>query len=354
MESGKISCPVDGCTSVFTGEHGKAIHVSRSHPSYKKQQLLEAIHRTSDIVGSTPTKDEFHEHTEQTEHSIKTHFGSWNNAIRAAGLEPHRQNPDGKDELLSLIRKLAERVGHTPTYSEFTDADWIPYTAVVVTERFCSWNDALREAGFEPNYDVQGRAKSESYTEEDVINAIDDVAQEVGGVPTTADFTEHAQFSFGVATYKFDSWNDALRAAGYEPTHLWGIHNGHRKYGYNWKTQRESVIDRDGKQCRVCNEHISSLSVGSMHVHHITPARTFGADDDNVDTDYEAMNALDNLISLCASCHSQLEGKFQDASPAEFAEKGRAELGYDNVGDEPATAHGDTVVVEEVTTLDRF
>lgn len=50
-------------------------------------------------------------------------------------------------------------------------------------------------------------------------------------------------------------------------------------------------------------EHLAEF--GCKHsVHHITPIREFR---DGGDLDHEAANNLENLITLCRSCHSEWE-----------------------------------------------
>ena len=60
-------------------------------------------------------------------------------------------------------------------------------------------------------------------------------------------------------------------------------------YGFEWKTIREAAKDRDGHKCVLCD------SVDRIQVHHKNPYR------------YSKSHALDNLITLCRSCHSKEE-----------------------------------------------
>jgi len=48
-------------------------------------------------------------------------------------------------------------------------------------------------------------------------------------------------------------------------------------------------------------------------VHHIVPIRYW-----DVEEEHEQMNHSRNLISLCRSCHSKLEGKFKGSNHKEF------------------------------------
>lgn len=70
-------------------------------------------------------------------------------------------------------------------------------------------------------------------------------------------------------------------------------------YGENWLEQRRKALERDGHTCQSCG-HAPSDDDRDLDVHHIRPLRTFD--------DLEDANALDNLVSLCRSCHSTWEG----------------------------------------------
>lgn len=66
----------------------------------------------------------------------------------------------------------------------------------------------------------------------------------------------------------------------------------------NWTRQRSLARTRDGNTCRVCRKEGSGLRP-NLPVHHITPYRTF--------TDPIQANHLENLITLCQSCHMKVE-----------------------------------------------
>lgn len=64
-------------------------------------------------------------------------------------------------------------------------------------------------------------------------------------------------------------------------------------HGPNWRDARLATLRRDSFTCQACGYKGKGL-----HVHHITPYRQFGGD-------WVAANRLDNLITLCHSCHSK-------------------------------------------------
>jgi DEAD/DEAH box helicase domain-containing protein len=67
-------------------------------------------------------------------------------------------------------------------------------------------------------------------------------------------------------------------------------------YGPEWGDIRKRVMRRDGNRCQVCG-----AAGQSLHVHHIKPFRSF--------TSRETANQLQNLITLCPSCHRSAETK---------------------------------------------
>lgn len=70
---------------------------------------------------------------------------------------------------------------------------------------------------------------------------------------------------------------------------LMRIARGYR--GLGWNAIRKAVYKRDGYRCRLCGQ----TRRVTLHAHHIMPYET--------PTD----NALDNLITLCSSCHRRVE-----------------------------------------------
>lgn len=98
----------------------------------------------------------------------------------------------------------------------------------------------------------------------------------------------------GIETRPVGSQNGELH-------HRWS--GGHEPYyGPNWHTQRRKVRERDRDRCRRCGleetDHRSQYDE-TLQVHHIIPIRTF--------EDTTKANRLDNLVTLCQSCHNAVE-----------------------------------------------
>ncbi len=75
-------------------------------------------------------------------------------------------------------------------------------------------------------------------------------------------------------------------------------------YGPNWAAQRDAARARDGNECQQCGAR--SRDGKQLDVHHITPFRAFGFVP-GVNDSYRLANRLENLITLCPTCHRRVE-----------------------------------------------
>jgi DEAD/DEAH box helicase domain-containing protein len=83
-----------------------------------------------------------------------------------------------------------------------------------------------------------------------------------------------------------------------------GVLKAPNDYGPDWPSARDAARARDGYRCRQCN---APERDGRMHdVHHLRPFREFGyvAGENRND---RLANALENLITLCSTCHHRAE-----------------------------------------------
>jgi DEAD/DEAH box helicase domain-containing protein len=75
-------------------------------------------------------------------------------------------------------------------------------------------------------------------------------------------------------------------------------------YGPNWEKQRSAARERDGYRCVVCGK--PEPPNHQHHVHHREPFRSFGYIRGENDYHLRA-NDLANLMTVCPSCHRQIE-----------------------------------------------
>lgn len=78
--------------------------------------------------------------------------------------------------------------------------------------------------------------------------------------------------------------------------HQW--EGGTLTYGDGWWAVRRDARERDGHSCQVCG--VDADEIGrEPDVHHIVPVREFD--------DPEDAHRLDNVVTLCRSCHRRVE-----------------------------------------------
>lgn len=108
--------------------------------------------------------------------------------------------------LLSEIRRVKDNLGQVPSKAEMS---FRGQHAISQYEKvFGTWSEAVRAAGFEP------RGSYESYSREELLEGLRDIASELQKPPSTRDINEHAPFSGGIVYKYFDSISDARAAAG--------------------------------------------------------------------------------------------------------------------------------------------
>lgn len=117
-----------------------------------REDLLDALHRLAGELGETPTTVEMNDRGEYWASQYQNEFGGWNDALREAGLELNQPRKVPTDDLLNEIRRLARELNRTPTKGQMDDRG--EYYGRSYLKRFESWNEAIRQAGLEPNEQI--------------------------------------------------------------------------------------------------------------------------------------------------------------------------------------------------------
>lgn len=126
---------------------------------YSKESLMEQMKLMVQILGRVPSCKDCDELCSQgvtaSSRKFEKMFGTWNEAIQAAGYEPNRRVSGffTNEKLIELIQAMHQELGRTPTISdgnERYDPNTFPSMTVFIY-RFGSWNNAVKAAGLTPN-----------------------------------------------------------------------------------------------------------------------------------------------------------------------------------------------------------
>jgi hypothetical protein len=267
-----------------------------------RDELIDEIKHISDVVERVPKIFDVRKHSEVKSAWYAREFGSWNEALRQTGFDPHRNHDITDGELVEELQRVAEQLGQTPTIQEFSIQG--KYRPSLYIHRFDSWNNAGREAGLEPvkRHDIpDGELENEFHR---LVNALEHV-------PSGREMNELGGFSKPVYGNRFGTWNEAVRAFGEEPRYIRSGDRGSQSYGRLWEERREEIIQRDKGACIVCgfnrDDHMEEFG-RDFGVHHIIPF----LDEYERTGDYEVAHRPENLVTVCVQCHMSVEGRSKE------------------------------------------
>ena len=131
----------------------------RNH-GYDRETLLQELRDIIKQLGRTPVGRELPALGGAHANTYASHFGTWSAALRELGLEPRSTRWYETEELLDMLRGLANELGHSPSVSELQSRSDLP-SPQTVRNRFGTWNKALRAAGLTPRYPTPGAGGSD-------------------------------------------------------------------------------------------------------------------------------------------------------------------------------------------------
>lgn len=175
---------------------------------YDRETILEAIRELAD-GSSPPTLKEYEEHGPTSRETVYNYFNSWNEAVREAEFEPHQRTDIDREEILESIRKLAD--GDTPPTSDDYKQDG-PTSLSLVYNHFDSWADAVAEAGFKPH-------ERHAVSREAILESVQELADDLGRPPKASEFDDQGITSPYVARKRCDgTWKSVIEEAGFDYT----------------------------------------------------------------------------------------------------------------------------------------
>lgn len=113
-------------------------------------ELIQELLRLDSIVDSSPKAQDMTDIGKYGENTYLRRFGSWNDALSEAGIEKNRRVNIPREELISELQRLYIEYGEAPSASLMNDKG--KFSEGVYIGRYGSWNESLKEAGIEPNF----------------------------------------------------------------------------------------------------------------------------------------------------------------------------------------------------------
>jgi hypothetical protein len=140
---------------------------------------------------------------------VVTRFGSWRQALIAAGLEPGNPPAVTKEAIIDALRSYHASHGQSPTTTAWRDERQFPVSETII--RHCgSWRAALELAELPPP-DPAPRGPSD----DEILEALRAYRREWGAPPTIREWNErHRRPGFKLIRGRFGSWTAALARAG--------------------------------------------------------------------------------------------------------------------------------------------
>ena len=195
---------------------------------------------------------------------FRKNFTTWNNALKAAGVEPSTSRGTSRDELLAEIMRVWELKGSQPSYKDFSKKGQGKYSARKYEREFGSWQNALEE--FIIWVDEDDKNDNENLNNTDAMEPLNKIDEQC------------------------DNHSDAVNTTSISKSKIKPPKRTSRTVGDKLRYQ---ILKRDNFSCCFCgNSPAKDGGVTKLVVDHITPWEEGGE------------TIFDNLQTLCSTCNS--------------------------------------------------
>ncbi len=223
--------------------------------------------------------------------------------IKGVGLK------DMLKDLEIVSKKLGKQTFTSNEYSKYGK-----YSRNIFFRKFGSWNEALKAAGLVPFDHPLGGGEKNKVSKYACLDEIERLWIELGRQPTTIDI-KNGRSKFSLHTYerRFGSWRKALEffvdyineekdtdsqnVSNDEQTRTTEIH-AKDESSFEHRTKRDinlrlrfMVMKRDDFKCRLCGRSPATTPGLILHIDHILPWSKGGE------------TVMDNLQTLCSDCN---------------------------------------------------
>jgi len=204
--------PSSGTYTYRFGSWNNAVAKSGLIPRnrYGEKELIDRLQSLYKELGHTPRRIDINECVYCPNiDTYERHFGSYETAITKAGMTPCKPGIQiTNEELIESLREATSILNHVPTLSELVRMRRYSNPSTYI-ERFGTWRNALKKAGFE---------KSRKFiSDEKLLQDLRDAAKELGHTPIYDEMAKMKKYSHprSIAN-RFGSWENSIKKAGLE------------------------------------------------------------------------------------------------------------------------------------------
>lgn len=188
------------------------------------ESVLLDIRILAKALGRCPTTIEYQEKGKFTIQTVRRRFGSWEQALAVAKLEPTKRYKNHKagiykptEHYIEKLRDLAEKLGRSPT---LTEADDNQINSQILTKRLnTNWVGVLKEAGLNVE-SLPSQSRLVYVTNEEIIEDIKAIAKLLGQLPRRKDYIEQGAFNIAFVRKRLGgssrSWANVLKCCQLE------------------------------------------------------------------------------------------------------------------------------------------
>lgn len=231
--------------------------------------------------------------------TIIKYFGSWNEAIKQAGLQPNASNIElyTDEDILNALRDFYLRNGHyisTTLYQESGTRPGLP----VIQKRFGSWNNALSAADIPLNKEME-----QKYTKEEIIRVLRDF-YENNGIITREFYMLSGQIPHlhTIINY-FGTWESALEEADID------TEKDRKQYTKEEIIQSIQRCYQDSRKTMTISTYINGDYLPKL----ATIRRVFGSWEQAVEAanlrQFQERYTKEEVLEILRECYEQNHGK---------------------------------------------
>jgi hypothetical protein len=192
-----------------------------------REEVVADVMRVAAELNRTPLSAEYEELGNFSLPTVRKYVGrGWVSAMKSIGLEPPHNSPITAGMVVASLKAVAEELGHTPILREYNDHP-LGHSTDVLYKHFTSFDTAITAADL-PLPHRNAFSGKPTYTEDELLQRLAEIANELGRSPTQNECVERG-LHWATLSYRFGSFGKALNRIGLETCKL---------NGYAWAGNR--------------------------------------------------------------------------------------------------------------------